>query len=410
MGALLKDLFGIFSFSFVPIIFCLFSLTLLTDGESFLNLAAFFLVVVLLIELPINSYQDWDYGHDRLFQGQLVFSIFAFTGYLLVFLWYWMAPSNDFLGLGALSLNSFGLDVIASRESSGLIQTAAAVFLAVAASLFLSVIVGHELIHKRHGSILYRVGVFAHIITFFSYFSISHPTGHHYTVATKKDHASPRRGESVYHFMWRSRSGKQKHTIEQEKKRLTNIQLPFWHWKNEALRNWFFEAILALSLIIYGGWQGLFAIVIIGLSSNVFIEVINYLQHYGLLREMGKPIEARHIWSSNRALLNRLYFGAGRHAIHHTGVEDYWRYSGGSDKDPQILTGLMTTAYISFIPFLFKRLMNRKLMDWDWNLASTEEQRLAVEACKVSGDKDLIAHGKKLESHLQRTSPNSKTA
>jgi len=400
MNTLISDLSAAIKFSSLALIFPTLAITLLSGGESFYIMATLFLLILFIAELPIRNFDDWNFEHPQLFKTQLVVSVFALFIYLISFVWYWLAPECDFLSLAAASESWLGIDIMSERESATASKTIFAGIMAVLCSIALSAIYGHELIHNPINSPLYRIGVFAHIITFFSYFSVSHPIGHHHLMATGEDHATPRRGENLYSFAWRSRIGKQKQTWTLEKNRLNKLELSAWHWKNRALRNWCLEAALAMGLISYAGWHGVSAIILVALSSNLFMEIANYVQHYGLLRAPQAKIQAKHIWTANHTLMNFMFAGAGRHASHHASTGDFWHSSGGSDKDPRMAAGILLTALISLVPFLFKQIMNQKLIHWDWEFASEEEQRLAIFASKTSGDSILIAHADELETSL----------
>ena len=398
MNTLVTDLTAVIKFSFLPMILLSLALTLFVGSELFFPIATFLLLIFLYAELPVKAFDDWNYGHSVFFQTQLVVAVTVIILCLALFVWYWLAPAVDFLGLAALGESWWGLDPMRAREAAPASKTVITGILAGLCSAALSAVYGHELIHKPIGSALHRMGVLAHIITFFSYFSVSHPLGHHHLMATKEDHATPRRGENLYQFAWRSRIGKQKQTWALEKNRLAKLSVPVWHWKNRALRYWLLEALLAFSLISFAGWQAVSILILIGLTANFFMEIANYVQHYGLLRAPQKPIESRHIWSANHTLMNYMFAGAGRHAAHHVTTEHFWRYPGGSDKDPQMAAGLLLTALLSLFPPLFKYVMNRKLTHWDWEFASAEERHLAISASRSSGDKILMAHADELES------------
>ena len=408
MNSVTDDFRGALKFYGFPVLFGFFAISVFFNTVLFQLAAWVFLTAILLFEvLPIKSYKNWNYGHDVFFLIPLCFSVVTIFSYLMVYCWYYMAPQVDFLGLGMLAKNTLGFDAMYYRESAGIVTSVLAGLLAVSGAGILSAVCGHELIHKARGSRLYRLGVFAHIVTFFSYFAISHPIGHHHLVATKDDHATGRRGENFYHFALRSRMGKQRQTWMLEKLRLNANNKPVWSWHNEALRHWIFEALLAVALIYAGGWAGVQLVLIISLSSNFFMELVNYNQHYGLVREANEPIKARHVWSNNYSVMNFLAFGALRHAAHHASNADYWRYKGGSEQDPQSVTGIFTSMVMALFPPLNNYFMVPKLIDWDFRHASPAEQLLAIEASRESGDERLVAHAAELEAFLQTHSTAS---
>jgi hypothetical protein len=54
-------------------------------------------------------------------------------------------------------------------------------------------------------------------------------------------------------------------------------------------------AILALAGI-FGGWNGVITIFLAGLIGRLFHELINCVQHYGLVRVENSPIRPHHSW------------------------------------------------------------------------------------------------------------------
>ena len=47
------------------------------------------------------------------------------------------------------------------------------------------------------------------------------------------------------------------------------------------------------------GWFGIVSFLVVALSAKLYLELINYIEHYGLVRDLGQPINARHSWNCN---------------------------------------------------------------------------------------------------------------
>lgn len=403
MNSLIRDIGGITKFSFLPATYLAATVALFIGSD-------FFLIVVLAISLLFMSgelisskdHQEFDYGHDGLFMLHLCLSALILISYLLVFLWFIMAPQVDFLGLAQLMNTQFDLDIMGPRKHvSGLTVSTVWLFTFLAPPL-LAIVIAHELIHKPSGTLSYRIGVMAQVVTFMSYFSIAHPRGHHNLVCLDDDPATPRRGESFYTFMLRSLIGQRVQAWELEKYRLANKQLSAMHWSNQALQRYLFETLFAGSVIAFGGLPAAAAILFIALSSNVTMEMTNYAHHYGLVRQKGKPVGARHTWDNTYKIETFMLFGGPRHAYHHLNADTpYWHYKDVKGAAAETVAGLFTSIFLSLVPPLHRRLITPKLIDWDWKLATPVEQQLAVAASRASGQKELITHADELENHLQ---------
>lgn len=402
MNTFKKDIVGVLKFSIFPFAYLILAVTLFIGSDLFLYAFSIFMLLVVVGEIiPIKDDQGFDYGHDNLFLTQLCLSSVILVSYLVVFLWFCIAPQGDFLGLGQLAHQWLGIDVLAQRQQATGLTVFAASYSAFLASAALGIVVSHELIHKPVGSFSYRVGVIGQIVTFMSYFSIVHPRGHHRLVCTAADPATPRRGESVYTFMLRSMIGQHQQTWALEKRRLAHKQLPAMHWSNQALQMWLLEAVLAFSVIAVGGLYGALAIALIALSSNILMELINFTHHYGLLRDSESPVAERHTWDNTYKVLTFLGWAGNRHAYHHGNADaPYWHYGAARKSGPVTIAGFLTSAFVTLVPPLHRHFITPRLIAWDWEFATPAEQRLAVDASRASGQVELVAHANELEKAL----------
>ena len=121
--------------------------------------------------------------------------------------------------------------------------------------------------------------------TCYGHFYIEHNRGHHVRVATPEDPASARFGETFWEFLPRSVWGSLKSSWELEAQRLRRAGKSPWHWSNDVLNAW------AMSVVFYGVLIAVFGVALIPyiVISAVFgftlLETVNYLEHYGLLRQ-----------------------------------------------------------------------------------------------------------------------------
>ena len=158
--------------------------------------------------------------------------------------------------------------------------------------------------------------------TCYGHFYIEHNRGHHVRVATPEDPASARFGETFWEFLPRSVWGSAKSSWELEAKRLRRAGKSPWHWSNDVLNAW------AMSVVLYGVLIAVFGLALIPyiVISAVFgftlLETVNYLEHYGLLRqkldsgryERCAPV---HSWNSDHIVTNLFLYHLQRHSDHH---------------------------------------------------------------------------------------------
>ena len=64
---------------------------------------------------------------------------------------------------------------------------------------------------------------------------------------------------------------------------------------------------------------------LVAFLSKASLETINYVEHYGLVRERGKPVRMRHSWNSNHFFSSIYLYNVTRHSSHHEKANlKYW--------------------------------------------------------------------------------------
>ncbi|MGB7361204.1 MAG: alkane 1-monooxygenase, partial [Mycobacterium sp.] len=179
----------------------------------------------------------------------------------------------------------------------------------------------HELGHKKE-TLERWLSKITLAQTCYGHFFIEHNRGHHVRVATPEDPASARFGETFWEFLPRSVWGSLKSSWELEAQRLRRLGKSPWHWSNDVLNAW------AMSVVLYGTLIAVFGVALIPyvLISAVFgftlLETVNYLEHYGLLRqktESGRYVRCapEHSWNSDHLVTNLFLYHLQRHSDHH---------------------------------------------------------------------------------------------
>jgi Fatty acid desaturase len=148
-------------------------------------------------------------------------------------------------------------------------------------------------------------------------FVIYHIYTHHRVVGTYDDAATARRGERLRTFMARTLTQQFAQAFRFEAARLGRKGLSPYSWRNEVILAHLVPlAILALAGIL-GGLNGMIAIFLAGVIGRSFHELINYVQHYGLVRVENTPIRPHHSWDCCRTISNAVHYNLPRHSDHH---------------------------------------------------------------------------------------------
>ena len=68
---------------------------------------------------------------------------------------------------------------------------------------------------------------------------------------------------------------------------------------------------------------------VVWVISNFELEALNYMEHYGLIRVKGEPIEYRHSWDNDNVFTSWAFIEIGRQADHHDrGETHFWELTG----------------------------------------------------------------------------------
>lgn len=237
--------------------------------------------------------------------------------------------------------------------------------------------VAHELVHRTHDEQALNVGRMLLAFSFDTTFAIEHVYGHHRNVATAADPATARRGEHVFAFVLRSLRDGNASALEIERERLKRKGLPFWSFANRAI-SWQLASLVILCVWrALAGWPGVAMAIVTGLLGKFYLEAVNYIEHYGLVRVPGTPVEPRHSWNCYRGVTNGLLYNLARHSHHHRfAAKPFWALDVEANA-PQMPHGYMTMILASLVPPLWHRMMNPRLATWDRDMANQAERALA---------------------------------
>ncbi len=230
----------------------------------------------------------------------------------------------------------------------------------------LAVNLGHEMGHKKN-KLDRNLAKLALASAGYGHFNIEHNAGHHRAVATPEDSASSRFGENIYQFALREIPGGIKRSWSIEKKRLNKAGLSFLSLNNQILHSY----LLTLCIYVLFTYQlGLMALVILLLHAPIVwwqLTTANYIEHYGLLRTKNKNgtyerCQPKHSWNSNHLISNLVLFHLQRHADHHANPSRHYQSLRDFPEAPQLPMGYMGMFVLAYIPPLWKKVMDPKVL------------------------------------------------
>ena len=246
----------------------------------------------------------------------------------------------------------------------------------------------HELGHKRED--LERwLSKIALAPSGYGHFYVEHNRGHHVRVATPEDPASSRMGESFYRFWPRTVFGSLKSAWDLEAKKHRLRKRSPWTHRNDVLNAWAMTALIFTGLAMAFGPRVLPFLLMQMVFGFSLLEVVNYLEHYGLLRQRNEAgryekVDPVHSWNSDRLSTNVFLYQLQRHSDHHAYPTRRYQVLRSFDEAPQLPAGYATMIVVALFPPLWRRLMDPRVAahyDGDLSKANlTPKLRAKVEA------------------------------
>ncbi len=203
--------------------------------------------------------------------------------------------------------------------------------------------------------------------TMYGHFYVEHNRGHHKRVATPEDPASSRMGESFWAFLPRTVLGSLRSAWALEKERLNRQGKSVWHYSNDNLQAWAMSVVFYGALTAWLGWSALGFLLLQGVYGASLLEVVNYVEHYGLLRQKdanGRYVrcEPEHSWNSNHIVGNIILYHLQRHSDHHAHPTRRYQALRHFDEAPQLPSGYAGMITVAYCPPLWFALMDRRVV------------------------------------------------
>jgi alkane 1-monooxygenase len=228
----------------------------------------------------------------------------------------------------------------------------------------------HELMHQKPKIERWFADLLLAMVLY-SHFRSEHLLVHHRYVATPKDPVTALYNEGFHKYfprvLWncpQSAFRAEAAMLARKEKPWTYISNPFWrYWALQA-------AFLILSFAIAGFW-GVFLFMVQAFWAIVQLELVNYVEHYGLTRKHlggGKyeHVLPRHSWNAAHKASNWLLINLQRHSDHHYKPNRRFpllqTYS--EDDAPQLPFGYPVMTMMAVIPPVWRRFMNPKVRAW----------------------------------------------
>lgn len=270
-------------------------------------------------------------------------------------LWLWVPVQLAMIGLGLWRVTqgvSFG-EGLALALSLSLVTVGGGINVA------------HELMHRKPK---FEQGLSELLMTSVSYpwFCVEHILGHHRHVATAEDPATARLGQTVYAFVPQSMIGGLISAWRLEGERVARKSIPAFSWADRRLRHAVWLVATYVLVGVLAGPAGILLFAAQSFFAVSLLEVINYVEHYGLEREEGadgRPVRVQphHSWNSTYRFTNWYLFNLQRHADHHAYASRPYHQLRAFTDAPELPYGYPTMILAALVPPLWFAIMNPRV-------------------------------------------------
>ena len=218
-------------------------------------------------------------------------------------------------------------------------------------SAYSGIVVAHELIH-RPSRAWQALGRLLLCTVFYEHFYTEHVRGHHVRVGTREDPATARFGETFTQFYRRTVPAQFLSAWRLETARLGDANMRWYDprvLRSRVLHGIVVECGFALALYLCFGPAALVVHLVQAWWATRSLEVVNYFEHWGLVRE-GKRVLPMHAWDTHSRFTYYALTGLSRHADHHAFATRPYQQLRVWDESPKLPSG-----YLGMFPLVLLR-------------------------------------------------------
>ncbi len=223
----------------------------------------------------------------------------------------------------------------------------------------------HEFIH-RFSKAEQAAGYLLLLLNNYMHYGIEHVWGHHVYACTPEDPHTARIGESLYAYLPRAINATYKNALKIETKKLSRLSYasPFIH--NRMLFFALLQIVLILTVFFTCGLQSLAFFLLQNVVAILLLHIINYMQHYGLMRKKNmsgdyEKLGSLHAWNARYERKSINVFQLENHADHHMHPARPYEKLSHLDDSPAHPASYSSMVLLSLVPPLWFRIMNKKI-------------------------------------------------
>ena len=319
---------------------------LLGGGYTYMTVIYAFVFIPALEMLLKESNEEMSDEVKKNRSMDIFFDILLYLNIPLVF-------SIFFLSLNLLLYSSSSFEIVGIIASTSIMMATNGINVA------------HELGHRKSffsrtcSKLLLMPSQYMH-------FYIEHNFGHHVNVGTAEDPATAKYKQSLYSFWITSVIGQYIGAWKLKLKLLKISKYKFFSIKNDMMFYVIFQLMFIYLIYFNYGITVTIYSLIISVISFLFLETINYIEHYGLSRKKDKNgryerVKTIHSWNSNHVVGRLVLYELTRHSDHHFISSKKYQVLESIDESPQLPYGYPTSILLSMVPPLWFKIMNPRV-------------------------------------------------
>ncbi|SLN63433.1 Alkane 1-monooxygenase 2 [Roseovarius gaetbuli] len=310
----------------------------------------FFSILDAFLGLYLEN-ADLETREDQLSWYKAITLIWAPVQFVLLYwmIWYVTGPGDAHLSTLETILLFFGVGVITGT---------------------VGINYSHELMHQKDRSERF-MGDALLAMVLYSHFRSEHLLVHHRYVGTPRDPVTARYNEGFHRFFPRVLKGCFVSAFKAEKAMLARRGKPWFDLKNPFFKYWALQGFMLLLALLIGGWIGLGLFVWQAFVAIWQLELVNYVEHYGLTRKHlgdGKyeHVKPQHSWNAAHKASNWLLINLQRHSDHHYKPDRRFPLlQNYTEADaPQLPYGYPVMTVAAMFPPIWRRVMNPRVRRW----------------------------------------------
>ncbi len=212
----------------------------------------------------------------------------------------------------------------------------------------------HEQGHRRKGSKIWWMGRLNLLLVLYLHFTTEHNNGHHRNYATVKDPASAPRGRGFWIHLLQTIPRQFVSAYKTNSRKGANF------FTNLTTKGMFIQVSLVGALWYVNPAMAYAFLLNAGLAI-LLLEYVNYMQHYGLRREVGERHTMMHSWESRSTWSRWTLMELPLHPAHHLKASDPLWDLRAYEGSPQLPSGYYFCLWLALIPPLWKFVMHKRL-------------------------------------------------